>query len=85
MSELEFSQKINRLEWEDLTLAFIMRTSDGPITEYVEMNEKQHAFFAYDMNGGEYNATCLCSQDSRSTLFTFNLDSEVYFWFGSLS
>ena len=39
----------------------------------------------YDMSGTEFNATCLCSPDSRSRIFTYALDSEVYFWFGTQS
>ena len=82
---LEYSSAIKAMKWKDITLAFIMKTTDEPLTEYAEMNEKQHSFFAYDMNGGGYNATCLCSPGSRSTLLTCDLDAEVYFWFGSQS
>ena len=83
--QLEYSSAIKAMKWKDITLAFIMKTTDEPLTEYAEMNEKQHSFFAYDMNGGGYNATCLCSPGSRSTLLTCDLDAEVYFWFGSQS
>lgn len=83
--KIEFSDKIPTQNWEDITVAFVMKDTDEPIAEYAEMNEKSHSFFGYDMNGTEYNATCLCSPNSRSTIFHFRLDSEVYFWFGSQS
>ena len=81
----QFSERIQRMEWEDVSISFVMKAYDGPIHEYAEMNEKQHGFFGYDMSGTEFNATCLCTPDSRSNIFTYPLDSEVYFWFGSQS
>lgn len=83
--KLEISNKVNHRNWKNVTFAFVMKDSADPITEYASINEKSHSFFAYDMNGSEYNATCLCSPVSRSVMFSYSLDSEVYFWFGSQS
>jgi hypothetical protein len=60
-----------------------MKDGDGPIGEYAEINESEHSMFAYNMNGDDYNATCLCSPNSRSVMFTYKPGDEVYFWFGS--
>ncbi len=83
--KLELSDELPKQYWDEITVAFVMKDSPDPIGEYAEINEKSHSFFGYDMNGSEYNATCLCSPNSRSVFFTFRHDSEVYFWFGSQS
>lgn len=80
---LEISSGLNQKNWKDVTVAFMMKDSDEPIAEYAEMNEKEHSFFGYNMNGTEFNATCLCSPNSRSVMFTYAPGDEVYFWFGS--
>ena len=80
---VRITKKINQSEWKDITLAFMMKDSDDPIESYAEMNEQERGFFAYNMNGKEFNATCLCSQNSRSVMFHYNVGDEVYFWFGS--
>ncbi len=77
------SNKINQKNWKSVGLAFLMKDSDAPIEQYAEMNEKERSFFAYNLNGTEYNATCLCSQNSRSVVFDYNVGDEVYFWFGT--
>ena len=80
---VRITKKINQSAWKDVTLAFMMKDSDDPIESYAEMNEQERGFFAYNMNGKEFNATCLCSPNSRSVMFHYNVGDEVYFWFGS--
>ena len=81
--KVEITAKINQTAWEEVSLAFAMKDSDEPIGEYAEMNEQERSFFAYNMNGKEFNATCLCSPNSRSVIFDYKVGDEVYFWFGS--
>lgn len=79
----EFSPNINQKEWKKVTVAFKMTDSNEPIGEYAEINEAERSFFGYNLNGTAYNATCLCSPNSRSVMFDYNVGDEVYFWFGS--
>lgn len=79
----DVSTRVAQSHWKDITVAFIMKDGDGPIGEYAEINESEHSMFAYNMNGDDYNATCLCSPNSRSVMFTYKPGDEVYFWFGS--
>lgn len=81
--KVEISEKVNQTDWEDVTLAFVMKDSNEPIEEYAEINEKERSFFGYNMNGKEFNATCLCSPNSRSVMFDYKVGDDVYFWFGS--
>ena len=64
-----------------------MKDSDEDITEYAPLKERQRSFYAYNMNGDFYNATCLCSPNSRAVPFTFGKKDKdaVYFWFGTQS
>ena len=79
----EISSRIVQSYWTDVTLAFMMKESDEPIAEYAEINEKERSFFGYNMNGDQFNATCLCSTNSRSVMFDYKVGDEVYFWFGT--
>lgn len=81
--KVEISKQLNQTYWKDVTLAFMMKESDDPIAEYADMNEKERSFFGYNMNGTEFNATCLCSMNSRSVMFDYKVGDEVYFWFGT--
>ena len=81
--KVEITSRINQTYWDKVTVAFMMKDSDAPIEKYSEINEKERSFFAYNMNGTEYNATCLCSPNSRSVMFDHKMGDEVYFWFGS--
>ena len=81
--KVEISKKTNQTNWKSVGLSFLMKDSDEPIAQYAEMNEKERSFFGYNMNGTEYNATCLCSKNSRSVVFDYKVDDEVYFWFGT--
>ena len=81
--KVEISNDINQNYWTDVTLAFMMKESDEPIAEYADINEKERSFFAYNMNGDQFNATCLCSMNSRSVMFDYKVGDEVYFWFGT--
>ena len=81
--KVEITSRINQTYWDKVTVAFMMKDSDAPIEKYSEINEKERSFFAYNMNGTEYNATCLCSPNSRSVMFAHKMGDEVYFWFGS--
>ena len=81
--KVEITSRLNQSNWENITLAFVMKDSDAPIENYAEINEQERSFFGYNMNGTEFNATCLCSQNSRSVMFKYKVGDEVYFWFGS--
>lgn len=81
--QVKFSEEIAKYSYDAYTLAFVMKDSDEEITEYAEMQERERSFFAYNLNGEDYNATCLCSPNSRSTKFTYNKGDEVYVWFGT--
>ena len=70
-------------EAENFTFAFSMRDSEDPIAEYASVNERERSFFAYNLNGDDYNAVCLCSAGSRSTSFTYHKGDEVYVWYGT--
>ena len=83
--KLKFSERILNYNGEYATVAFSMKDSDGAIDEFAKMDETTRSFFVYDMSGTDFNATCLCSLNSRSAMFTFKVDSEVYFWFGTQS
>ena len=74
---------VNQSFLEEMTVAFRIRESEQPVAEYAEIDESKYGFFVYNMNGSEYNATCLCSPNSRSVMFTYKPGDEVYFWFGS--
>lgn len=80
---VKFTNRIINHSIKNYTLAFVMKDSDEDITEYADVKERERSFFAYTIGGGEFNATCLCSQNSRSTKFSFPADSETYFWFGT--
>lgn len=90
---VEFEQPIYRIEFssdityhprDSYTLAFVMKDSEEEIVDYAPVKERERSFFAFDMNGDAFNATCLCSQNSRSTPFTFTRKgSDVYVWFGT--
>ena len=81
--QVEFSDKIAKRHYESYILAFAMKDSDEEITEYADVKERERSFFAYNLNGEDYNAICLCSPNSRSTKFTYNTGDEVYVWFGT--
>ena len=80
---VKITSKLNQKTWEDVTLAFMMKDSDAPIENLVAINEQERSFFAYNMNGENYNATCLCSPNSNSVMFNYKVGDEVYFWFGT--
>lgn len=80
---VKFSDRVIDHKIKNYTLAFVMKDSDEDITEYADIKERERSFFAYTIGGSDFNATCLCSQNSRSTKFTFPADSETYFWFGT--
>ncbi len=81
--QVEFSDEFAKHRYETFTLAFVMKDSDEEITEYAEVQERERSLFAYNLNGEDYNATCLCSPNSRSTKFTYNKGDEVYVWYGT--
>lgn len=80
---VKFSNRIINHSIKNYTLAFVMKDSDEDITEYADIKERERSFFAYTIGGDDFNATCLCSQNSRSTKFSYPADSETYFWFGT--
>ncbi len=82
---VNFSDKVKQYYSDTVTVAFMMKDSNEPIAEYAKMDETTRSFFGYDMSGTDFNATCLCSNNSRSTMFQFKMDAEVYFWFGTQS
>ena len=81
--QVSFSDRIAKRDYASYTLAFVMKDSDEEITEYADVKERERSFFAFNLNGEDYNATCLCSPNSRSTKFTYNKGDEVYVWFGT--
>ena len=81
--QVSVSDRIAKRNYASYTLAFVMKDSDEEITEYADVKERERSFFAFNLNGEDYNATCLCSPNSRSTKFTYNKGDEVYVWFGT--
>lgn len=81
--QVAFSDEIAKRRYENYTLAFAMKDSEEEIAEYADVKERERSFFGYNLNGEDYNATCLCSQNSRSAKFTYHKDDEVYVWFGT--
>ncbi len=80
---VKFSERVENHGIKDYTLAFVMKDSDEEIVEYADINERKRSFFGYTVGGDEFNATCLCSQNSRSNKFSFAGNSETYFWYGT--
>ncbi|MBQ1555969.1 MAG: hypothetical protein IIZ68_11050 [Clostridia bacterium] len=85
--QVKFSPNVAAQNYDEYKLAFVMKDSDEDITEYAPLKERQRSFYAYNMNGDFYNATCLCSPNSRAVPFTFGKKDKdaVYFWFGTQS
>lgn len=80
---VKFSDRVTNHGIKDYTLAFVMKDNEDEIAEYANINERERSFFGYTVGGDEFNAVCLCSQNSRSNKFSFPANSETYFWYGT--
>ncbi len=83
--QVELSYNAKSQNYDEYTLAFVMKDSDEEITEYADIKERERSFFGYNMDGDFYNATCLTSPNSRSVKFTYGKKDNAYFWFGTQS